>query len=234
MPDGHEEICTLVVGQRRWPTSSQCRDFDGYFEKWCLSLSKQKCHPSLSTVDEAACALFFPAPAAGTVTQPKGNALCSLYAPANALELIEGGDWEGKKCEVAHEIIEEYGTRLGGNPQKMYQEFYKRVYGLRATQFEPAKSKWAAAFKLADEEKIAVSIGVTWSKGTKSGNHWVYFSGLSGGKVIARDQQNGNLEITIDPSARTGEAAGGWTYVVTKVSMAVTSENYHDVSTALR
>ena len=57
---------------------------------------------------------------------------------------------------------------------------------------------------------------------------------MSDGSVIARDQQNDNLEITIDPRAWTGTAPGGWRYKVTKLSMGVTSENYYHISSALK
>jgi hypothetical protein len=181
-------------------------------------------------------------PSEGTISQPSGKVdrahakLCSLYAPANAIQVAEGADFTPDKEAILRSIIEKNKARDGGNPMKLYQSYYKEVYGLRATNMSlksSQKRSWKAAFSVADREDLPMAIAVQWQKGKSKGNHWVYSAGLAGDVVQARDQQNGNLLIDIDTSKWTGTASGGWSYKVTELGLGVTADKYSDVSSEL-
>jgi hypothetical protein len=179
----------------------------------------------------------------GSILQPSKKVdaahakLCSLYAPANAIQIAEGTNFTAEKEAVLRDIIEKNKARDGGNPQKLYQEYYKAVYGLRATNMTldgSQKRSWLAGCQMAQQLGLPVAVAVQWSKGKSSGNHWVYLVEVNESGITARDQQNGNMLISIDAGGWTGSASGGWKYTVTSLGVGVTADKYKDMSSAIQ
>ncbi|MBT9560883.1 MAG: hypothetical protein IV100_32965 [Myxococcales bacterium] len=156
-----------------------------------------------------------------TIAQPKKKEnsaaamKCSIYAPISAYEVTTG-----KKPAVAT-IVASIPNRLGGNGDKAFA----LLCGYGITFSASKKAKWKGMLESAASNSHPVAIGVTWRNGKSTGNHWIYYVGADSTGVIARDQQNGHMQITISTSDWRGTASGGWTYEVTQLSLGCASRD---------
>lgn len=139
------------------------------------------------------------------ISQPRGDIKCSIYGPICAFAVTTG-----KRPDVGGTVAR-IPYRLGGNSDAAFTILCG--YGL--TLGSSYKGKWRNILQNAMANGHPVALGVSWTKGSKSGNHWVYYTG----DLTARDQQNGHLLITINENGWTATAPGGWRYQITQIGI---------------
>lgn len=149
-------------------------------------------------------------PPRSNINQPRGNRNCYVYSALCAQEVRTG------VAPNALETIARIGARIGGNTDAAFRII--RGYGF--TLNAGHRADWSRVLQMADTNGHPIAIGVTWRQGRRTGNHWVYYVGQDDQhQVLARDQQNGHLLISIDPNTWRGSAEGGWLYEVTQIGV---------------
>lgn len=149
-----------------------------------------------------------------SINQPPGNGQCYSYSPSAAIE-ISGGN-SGPALAFAQ--TQHYS--MGGGPTKTFKESGYKTKQYICASCDPKEIRQAVQQAL--QQNQPVTVGVTWTRNKRTGNHWVYAVDCLDNHLIVRDQQNQHILGLIDMTTwRGGTDDLSTQYTATKVAIGI-------------